>query len=157
MDRSQFLCSSLGVVCASAGALVLPAKASAETAPACDEQLKKEKGDREFIEHWLEDLLGTMSSELDEPTRIKLIEGCGRGCFRRHQFKVDLARRAEGSLDKLIAAYQDNFEAWREGDVVHIRYGAVSKRCYCPVVRSLPAKPNDLHCECTRATHQAVF
>ena len=32
-----------------------------------------------------------------------------------------------------------------------------SKRCYCPVVRDRPAKPSDLHCECTRATHQSIF
>ena len=38
-----------------------------------------------------------------------------------------------------------------------VRYGETSKRCYCPVVRDRPAKPSDLHCECTRATHQSIF
>jgi hypothetical protein len=33
----------------------------------------------------------------------------------------------------------------------------VSSRCYCPVVKDRPAKPDDLHCECTRMTHQSIF
>jgi len=46
---------------------------------------------------------------------------------------------------------------WRKGDLVHIRYGAVSKQCYCPATRFHPAKPGDIHCECTRASHQTIF
>jgi len=53
-------------------------------------------------------------------------------------------------------AYQVNFEAWRENDLLHIRYGKVSKGCYCPAARHRPPQAGDLHCECTRATHQAV-
>ena len=29
------------------------------------------------------------------------------------------------------------------------RYGEVSQGCYCPAAKYRPAKPNDLHCECT--------
>jgi hypothetical protein len=39
---------------------------------------------------------------------------------------------------------------------VHIRYGETSKGCYCPAARLRPVHPGDLHCECTRATHEAV-
>ena len=54
-------------------------------------------------------------------------------------------------------AYKKNFEVWREEGTVHVRYGAVNKQCYCPAARYHPVKPHDLHCECTRATHQTVF
>ena len=57
----------------------------------------------------------------------------------------------------LIAAYSKNFEIWKEGRTVHIRYGKVFARCYCPVVQNIPPKPEDLHCACTRATHQTIF
>jgi len=60
-------------------------------------------------------------------------------------------------VEKLIAAYRRNFEAWRKGETVHVRYGEVSQQCYCPVVKARPARPDDLHCECTRSTHQSIF
>ena len=40
---------------------------------------------------------------------------------------------------------------------MHIRYGEVSKQCYCPVVKTRAPKDDDLHCECTRSTHQSIF
>ena len=117
-------------------------------------QVQREK---QFIVNWLTDLLDTIDTELDEETKVKLIAGCGRGCFLRHQFKQDIANQGKGNLQKLIEAYKHNFEVWQEGNQVHIRYGAVSEYCYCPVAQALPPKPRDLHCECTRATHQTIF
>jgi hypothetical protein len=110
-----------------------------------------------FLEGWLTDLLNTMQAELDEPTRIRLMAGCGRGCFLRHAFKLELAARGKGSLEALLAALQDNFEAWQAEDGVHIRYGETSARCYCPVLPERAGTPDEIHCHCTRATHQAIF
>lgn len=110
-----------------------------------------------FIENWLTDLLDTMEKTLDRESRVKLIEGCGRGCFNRHQFKKDIAAKGEGNVDKLVEAYKANFEIWKAADGIHIRYGEVSSKCYCPVVKNIPPKENDIHCECTKATHQSIF
>lgn len=118
------------------------------------ERLQMEK---EFIANWLTDLLATMAVELDRETQVKLVEGCGRGCYNRFSFKQDIARAGQGDLAKLIEAYRRTFEIWQAGDGVHIRYGEVSPGCYCPAARALPISPDDLHCECTRATHQAIF
>ena len=114
--------------------------------------------EKDFIQNWLADLLDTIDQELDEATKIRLIEGCGRGCFNRHKFKQDLADDGKGDVDKLIQSMSRNFEIWREGEnLVHIRYGEVSSGCYCPVLRNRPAIPNDPHCNCTKATHQSIF
>jgi len=113
--------------------------------------------DIDFIANWLNDLLDTMESSLDRESQVKLIEGCGRGCFNRHQFKKDIAAEGSGDLDKLVNAYRKNFEIWKDGNTVHIRYGEVSKRCYCPVANRRAVKENDIFCECTRSTHQTVF
>lgn len=123
-------------------------------APYTLEQLQQEK---EFIQNWLTDLLSGMDASLDRATRIRVIEACGRGCFNRYDFKQDIARRGQGSLDALIEAYRQNFEIWRDGDQVHIRYGETSPSCYCPAARFRPAQSDDLHCECTRTTHQTIF
>ncbi len=158
MDRKCFLRESLGIGLGSCIGLALGGvPASAASPSSVEEDLARVTREKEFIARWLSDLLETMDAVLDEPTRVKVIEGCGRGCFRRHAFKRDIAEAGKADVDKLIEAYHSNFEAWREGDLVHIRFGAVSTKCYCPVAQTQPAKPNDLHCECTKATHQAIF
>lgn len=122
-----------------------------------DESFKMLKAEKEFIGNWLTDLLNSMETVLDRDTQVKIIEGCGRGCFNRHQFKKDIAIKGAGDLDKLIEAYKQNFEIWKEGNYVHIRYGETSAQCYCPAANYREAKPNDIHCECTRTTHQTIF
>lgn len=159
MNRSQFLRNSFTWIGVSVTNLFLP-KRNARAAQAevtCEQQLKQQTKEREFISNWLNDLWDAIDANADEKTKIKFMEGCGRGCFLRHQFKRDIAASGQGSVDKLLEAYKKNFQVWREGDLVHIRYGEVSKACYCPVARYRPIKPNDLHCECTRMTHQSIF
>ncbi len=150
MDRKEFLRVGCCGLVALTGMQVL-----AETAdtPACDDRELK------FIQNWVTDLMDTLDAEFDEPSKVKLMAGCGRGCFRRHQFKQDIAAKGKGSVDKLVEAYKANFEIWREADdKVHIRYGAVNKNgCYCPAAKYRPGNPNDPHCNCTRATHQAIW
>jgi hypothetical protein len=155
MHRKEFFAlSAKGVVgcCALAvleGPLNANERAAAEPTPA--------EREKEFVRNWLTDLFDTMDAELDEATKVKLMAGCGRGCFRRFQFKQDIARLGKGSVASLLQAYRKNFEVWQDGGLVHIRYGAENKQCYCPAARYHPAKPHDMHCECTRATHQAIF
>ena len=111
-----------------------------------------------FIQNWVSDLMETLDADFPEADKIKLMDGCGRGCFRRFQFKQDIAAKGKGSPEKLIEALKANFEVWREGSTVHIRYGAVNTNgCFCPAAKYRPGKPKDIHCYCTRATHQAIW
>jgi hypothetical protein len=119
----------------------------------CD-RLKTEK---EFVQNWLTDLMNTIDKELDEPSKQKLMAGTGRGCYDRHTFKQDIATKGKGSLEALIEAYKQNFEIWREGNRIHIRYGKAPGGCFCPAARYRPPTPNDLHCDCTRNTHKTIF
>ncbi len=158
MNRKEFLQKSAKLGLSSTALLVLnQANSSATAQESQPDQLAVVQREKEFVQNWLADLLDSMDAVLDEETKIKIIEGCGRGCFRRFKFKQDLAKEGAGDVDKLIQALKKNFEVWREGDLVHIRYGAVSKGCYCPAARYRPAKPNDLHCNCTKATHQTIW
>jgi hypothetical protein len=145
VERKEFL--KLGC-CALAS--MASGTALAEPSP-CDANLA-------FIQNFLSDLMETIDSEADEPTRIRLLSGCGRACFRRFKFKQDIAARGKGSADKMVEALRANFEAWRENDTVHVRYGKVNKNgCYCPAANYRPGKPDDIHCYCTRAMHQAMW
>ncbi len=159
MDRKEFVQKSLKLGLCS-GALVAlggAAESASETMQEPAGDLARVTQEKEFVQNWLTDLLDTIEAELDRKTAEQLIAGCGRGCYRRHEFKQNIARDGKGDINKLIDAYKRNFEIWRDGDEVHIRYGQVSNRCYCPAANYRPPKPNDLHCECTRATHQTIF
>lgn len=157
MDRKTFLCRSVdGLIgCCAAMALgAAPAEAAGQAPPSPAPAQDPEK---RFIQNWLADLMEAIDREPDEAVKMRLVGACGRACFERHEFKRNWAIQGRGDVDKLIAALKANFEVWREGDVVHVRYGKVSSRCYCPAANYRPARPNDIHCYCTRATHQTVW
>jgi len=159
MNRSEFLRSSASLACASCATLLLGARAgAAETAAPetpVDEALKRAQAENQFTNNWLDDLFTAIEAEVDPATRLKLMQGCGRACFRRHKFKTDIAAAGRNDVDKLLAAYRKNFGIEREGDLVHIRYGG--GKCFCPAAHNRPGRPHDLHCECTRFTHEAIF
>jgi len=160
MKRAEFIRSSSRVACGSCLALLLGGDAdAAEAAPATpvDEALRRARAEIDFTNNWLTDLFEAIDTQLEPAAKLKLIEACGRGCFRRHKFKTDIAEAGRGDVEKLLAAYRKNFRISREGDLVHISYGAERNDCFCPAARNRPARPNDLHCECTRATHEAIF
>ncbi len=157
MDRKEFFEKSLKFGLCSGALVVLGGTESSVTAQTPPEELARVTREKEFIQNWLIDLLDTMETELDRESAEKLLAGCGRGCFRRHEFKQKIAERGKGDVDKLIEAYKQNFEVWREGETVHIRYGEVSNQCYCPAANYRTSKPQDIHCECTRSTHQTIF
>jgi len=164
MKRSEFLRTSAQLACATCLALAHSPRATAADAPApaspppptpIDEALKRAQADYQFTSNWVTDLMEAIDTQLAPADKLKLIDACGRGCFNRHKFKQDIAEAGKGDVDKLIAAYRKNYGIQREGDLVHIRYGG--GKCYCPAARNRPARPNDLHCECTRSTHQTIF
>jgi len=148
MDRKQFLQAGSCALVFLGG---FPANAPGAQSQPCDEQLK-------FIQNFLSDLMESIDTQVDEPTKIKILGECGKACFHRFAFKQEIAAKGKGSVDKLIEALHANFEAWREGDTVHVRYGAInSYGCFCPAARYRPGKPHDIQCYCTRATHQTIW
>jgi hypothetical protein len=122
-----------------------------------DDKLKELPSQKQFVENWLSDLLDSMEKNLDRKTQEKIVGNCGIACFNRSQFKKDIAINGSGDLDKLIENYKKNFEIWKDGNTIHIRYGEVSKSCYCPSANYRVPKPDDIQCECTRITHRTIF
>jgi hypothetical protein len=157
MDRKEFLRSAgLGLCCGAFIGIEADGNPGGQE-PDAATQLQR---DKEFTDNWLTDLLDTIETELDEKTKVKLLEGCGRGCYRRHQFKQDISAQGRNDMEKLLPAYRKVFGekgVWQEGDAVHIRFNSKEHGCYCPVLRNRPPKSDDIHCNCTRATHQAIF
>jgi hypothetical protein len=160
MERKEFLCRTLQIGLGACGvtALVPAAAPGGDGQPnVAPEELERAEKEAAFVRHWVSDLLDTAEVSLPRESVVRLMEGCGKGCFRRHEFKRAIAEKGRGDVERLVAAYKANFEVWRDGDDVHVRYGETSKSCYCPVVRTRDPRPNDVHCECTRSTHQSIF
>jgi hypothetical protein len=156
MDRKTFLSRSVDGFLGCCAAMAWCAE-PIEASQAAPTPAAVSDGEKQFIQNWLADLMEALDRETDESVKIRLLAACGRACFERHEFKRNWAIQGRGDVDRLIGALKANFEVWREGDRVHIRYGEVSKGCYCPAAKYRPAKSNDIHCYCTRATHQAVW
>ncbi len=157
MDRKEFFEKTMKIGICSCGLMLMNQTGIMAVAEGGEDELEKVKKERDFILNWLTDLRESMDKHLDENTKALLLGDCGAGCFKRHKFKSDMPVKAQGDLNKLLEAYKENFEAWIDGDLFHIRFGEVNKFCYCPVGRNLPNMKNDIHCECTRGTHQAIF
>jgi hypothetical protein len=159
MERKQFLCRTLQLGLGSCGLAALGSVAAAvadDTPPAATappDEVTLARMERDFVRNWVSDLLDAAEESLPREQVVRLMEVCGRGCFRRHEFKRQIAEKGKGDLDRLLEAYKKNFEVWRDGGDVHVRYRATSARCYCPVVKTREPRANDAHCECTRTTH----
>ncbi len=169
MNRKEFLFDSLklGLGCCAMGFSAAHTSA-AEKGPAAvapgpptaeDPELVRLRREKDFTDNWLADLLETINTQLDEPAKIKLMEGCGRGCYRRHAFKHEVVKNAAGTPEGLVASYKAHgFGGVQlEGTDIHIRYGNVQKGCYCPVLRGKDEPTSELHCHCTKATHQSII
>ncbi len=155
MDRKEFLRRGITTVgCCAMFGLLDPRGNRTAGFQAGGEAADPEKT---FIRNWLSDLMDAIDKELPEDVKARVIGACGRACFERHEFKRNWAIEGKGDVDTLVAALQKNFLVRREGPLVHILYGEVSTRCYCAAANYRPSKPNDAHCYCTRATHQAVW
>jgi len=152
MHRKAFLLKSIGGLAGCCAAAAFGPTASAHQAPAAAPDPEKQ-----FIQNWLADLLAAVDRDLGPAAKARLVGACGRACWERHAFKRNMPVAGRADVDKLITALKANFEAWREGATVHVRFGEVTKSCYCPAARYRPAKPNDLHCECSRGSHQAIW
>jgi hypothetical protein len=153
IDRKTFLKTTL----AGAGCCLVAAAAPGACADLAAQASSPDDADKTFIKNFLSDLLESIDRELPEDLKSKVVGGCGRACFQRFDFKRQWAIDGKGDADRLIAALQKNFLVERQGQLVHVRYGAISKGCYCPAAKYRAPKPNDIHCYCSRATHQAVW
>src|SRR5512141_2762086 len=105
MDRKAFL--KMGCC----GLIALASSTSVESSTSNpSDAASRNDADLKFIQNWLTDLMEAIDTEVDMPTKIRLMSSCGRGCYRRFQFKQDIAAKGKGSVENLIAAYAANFE-----------------------------------------------
>jgi len=102
---------------------------------------------QKFLQDWLSSLMENMDSRLDEDSRIKVLEECGRVCAQRHT-KAE-ALKSKGNLD----GWLNTMKKWvgannvhKEGNSVRIVYS----KCLCPLVGGLEPLLSKTFCNCSR-------
>lgn len=108
------------------------------------------------MERWITSLIDSLDKNVDEKTKAKILEQCGRQC--QSQSFVEKARKiyqqsknVDEFIDKLSQAYK---HLHREGDNVYITY----PRCYCPFVNKTPRnKLSWTYCNCSRGWAKQLF
>jgi len=90
------------------------------------------------MERWIIHLIAGLDEHINEKTRTKVLEQCGRQCQSR-----GFVRKAQGNYQKSknIDAFLDEFgkvhtHLHRDGNKVHIIY----PKCYGPHVNKIPPR-----------------
>jgi len=108
------------------------------------------------MERWIIHLIAGLDEHIDEKTRAKVLEQCGRQCQSR-----GFVRKAQGIYQKSknIDVFLDEFgkvykHLHRDGDKVDIIY----PKCYCSHVNKIPPrKLSATYCNCSRGWAKELF
>jgi len=108
-----------------------------------------------FQHRWIKNVLEGLDTEVDEKTRIKILENCGRKCapqslIKKAQTLKKQSETTEEFLKKLS-------KAWKhlkiEDGHVYVEY----EKCYCPLVRAYKGELSKSFCNCSRGWIRQVL
>ena len=108
---------------------------------------------------WIKSLLDNLKESLDDKTRIKVLENCGRKCchssgfYKKAQESMSKAKNNNEFLDKLGKVWS---HLLREGENIYVVYD----KCYCPLGRTLLKDYSgqlSLYCNCSRGWIKEMF
>lgn len=115
-----------------------------------------EKGLREFLDYWFSGLIQGLE-ELDEPSRRKVLDSCGRACAQSHTLSVFReARLASTDMDSLLQNLSLRFPSavYEQADPHTIK--VIYRQCGCDLVR-LGLVKSPIFCDCTEANLRENF
>jgi len=168
MNRRHFISASLGVCgcCALASGSVA---SESKPEPKSSAPVTPDAEKVQFTKLWVSRMMDNLDKHVDEPTRKRLMEACGKTCFvgahgeakpteaspvkeqaflDRHQarFGKDSVRR-EGNETLLDFWYSQNPRGLKVSDGY----------CLCPVVEDGPEKLSPTYCHCSVGYVREMF
>jgi hypothetical protein len=146
MNRKTFLAKSISAATAAGVGIAVGSNLPGAPSPQ-NEKPNEEDSKVKFFHGWVEALMQNLDSQLDEKSRIALMEACGRACARRGA--TGMAKQCQGDLDRFLTTLGKHVgpqNARREGNLVHLGYD----KCFCPLVASGPARLSPTYCNCSR-------
>jgi predicted hydrocarbon binding protein len=104
---------------------------------------------------WIVSLMDSLDALVDEKTRVRVLENCGRNCIPRSFVKraktcKEGARNNDEFLERLSKVWR---HLQRDGDKVYVVY----EKCYCPLVKAYPDKLSPTFCNCSRGWVKELF
>ena len=113
-----------------------------------------------LLREWLEALVVGLDTEVDEGTRVRLMEYCGRACALHHRSieRVKAIQRNVKGIGELLDQLNQQEDFWcgkwvRDRDTIC----SVCGECGCPLVRAGLLKLSPTLCSCSRGWVEAVF
>ena len=108
------------------------------------------------MERWVSCLIAGLDQYVDEDTRAKVLEQCGRQC--QSQSFVKKARsiyHKSKDIDEFLGKFGKIYEHLHvEGDNVSIAY----PKCYCSFVNKIPSgQLSATYCNCSRGWAKELF
>jgi predicted hydrocarbon binding protein len=108
------------------------------------------------VERWIIRLVNGLDEYVDEETRAKVLEQCGRKC--QSQKFVKKARgiyEKSRNLDEFLERFGEIYKhLHREGDKVYVIY----PKCYCSSVSKIPkGQLSGTYCNCSRGWTKELF
>ncbi len=125
------------------------------------EQMTEQMDDSEEIARWVKGAMDRLDALVDERTRVQIMENCGYKCAETNSGAIDEAmarRRKYRTVDEFLDAEQrkptKGTRLVREGNILYLVYRPqdLGVRCYCSLVRGLPAeeKMSLTYCHCSK-------
>jgi predicted hydrocarbon binding protein len=108
------------------------------------------------MERWIACLIAGLDKHVDEETRAKVLEQCGRQCqsqsfIKKAQNLYQKSKSIDEFLNKFGKVYK---HLHKEGDKLYIIY----PKCYCSHVNKIPqGKLSATYCNCSRGWAKALF
>jgi predicted hydrocarbon binding protein len=109
-----------------------------------------------LTEKWVTSIMACMDTNVDEKTRIKILEECGRNCqsprlVKKAKAVYKSSKGVDDFIDKFSQVYK---QLHREGSKVYVVY----PRCFCSQVNKIaPGKLSATYCNCGRGWVKALF
>jgi len=108
------------------------------------------------IERWISCLIAGLDQYVEEGTRAKVLEQCGRQC--QSQRFVEKARniyRRSKDMDEFLGRFGKIYEHLHiEGGNVYVAY----PKCYCSFVNKIPSgQLSATYCNCSRGWAKELF
>jgi len=170
MNRKDFL-KTVGKAGAVGGALTVLGSGCHCVLAATDEAAKaaSEKGTPsrervEFGERWAKRFFDALDSEVDEKTRITLMEANGRACY---VYSLQGRKVEPMPVDTLIEKAQNYVgkeNCWRDGNTIYFNYvknpaglKIEDGYCLCPLVESGPPGLSSTYCACSVGYVREMF
>lgn len=104
---------------------------------------------------WIDSLIESLDTQVDEESRAKILENCGRSCIsRRFIAKVQALKKNSKDMDDFLDKLSRDWKHLQgKGDAVYVVYD----RCYCPLVRGYDGKLSPTFCNCSRGWIKELF